>query len=219
MKYIDFLKDYHKSTKRDYYKERKQGLEKVDFAIKAKKFGRLYWDGDRNYGYGGYSYDGRWSKLAKRIIKYYKLNKYSKILDIGCGKGYLIYEIWKILNNKVYGLEISKYAISNSKKEIKKFIKYGNAKNLPFKKNSFDLAISINTFHNLEIEDLFNAINQINTVAKKKYIVVDSFRNEKERINLMSWQLTCNAFFSIKEWEWILKTNKYNGDYSFIFYD
>ena len=73
--------------------------------------------------------------------------------------------------------------------------------------------------HNLEIEDLFNAISQINRVAKNKYIVVDSFRNEKERINLMSWQLTCNALFSVKEWEWILKTNKYNGDYSFIFYE
>ncbi|MBB44377.1 MAG: SAM-dependent methyltransferase [Rhodospirillaceae bacterium] len=219
MKNLDFLKDYHKNTKRDYYKERKQGLEKVNFAIKAKQFGRLYWDGDRDYGYGGYTYDGRWKKLAKRLIKYYKLNNNSKILDIGCGKGFLIYEIWKILNNKVYGLEISKYAIANSKKEIRNRIKYGNAKSLPYKNKSFDLAISINTLHNLEIEDLFNAISQINRVAKKKYIVVDSFRNEKERINLMSWQLTCNALFSVKEWEWILKTNKYNGDYSFIFYE
>ena len=131
----------------------------------------------------------------------------------------MIYEIWKILNNKIYGLEISKYAIANSKKEIRNYIKYGNAKSLPYKSKFFDLAISINTFHNLEIEDLFNAINEINRVAKNKYIVVDSFRNEKERINLMSWQLTCNAFFSVKEWEWILKINKYNGDYSFIFYD
>ena len=147
MKNLDFLKDYHKSTKRDYYKERKQGLEKVNFAIKAKQFGRLYWDGDRDYGYGGYSYDGRWKKLAKRLIKYYKLNNNSKILDIGCGKGFLIYEIWKILNNKVYGLEISKYAIANSKKEIRNCIKYGNAKSLPYKNKSFDLAIVSNSLN------------------------------------------------------------------------
>ena len=48
-----------------------------------------YYDGDRINGYGGYNYDGRWKKFLPRIIKRYKLKKNSKVLDLGCKKGFL----------------------------------------------------------------------------------------------------------------------------------
>ena len=111
--------------------------EKVRCMNISKKYGYDYWDGERKYGYGGYKYiPRRWEKIAKKIIKRYELTNNSKILDVGCGKAFLLYEIKKILNDvEVVGFDISKYAINNSKKEIKKnlFI-YKAQDNYPFKK-------------------------------------------------------------------------------------
>ena len=220
--YLDLINKLHKSTKKDYLKRvNDKKFPKYKSAALAKKWGYNYWDGDRRINYGGYKYiKGRLTPLAKKIIKHYKLKNNMKILDVGCGKGYLIYEIKKILPEiDVYGFDISKYAKKNAKKEIKKKIKLGSAEKLPYKNNFFDLVISINTLHNLEIDKLFKSINEINRVAKKnKYICVESYRNEKEKMNLLYWQVTCEAFFNIDEWKWIFKTNNYKGDYSFIFF-
>ena len=190
--------------------------------IESKKYAFNYWDGKRKYGYGGYKYiPGRWKKVAKNLIKKYKLNNNSKILDVGCGKGFLLYEIKKLLPSiEVKGFDISKYAISKSKNEIKKYLFVHKAQDrYLFKKSQFDLVISIGCLHNLEINDLKKALEQINRVAKKKYILVESYRNEKELFNLQCWALTCNSFFSKKEWTWIFKKFNYNGDYEFIYFE
>ena len=190
--------------------------------IESKKYAFNYWDGKRKYGYGGYKYiPGRWKKVAKNLIKKYKLNNNSKILDVGCGKGFLLYEIKKLLPSiEVKGFDISKYAISKSKNEIKKYLFFHKAQDrYLFKKSQFDLVISIGCLHNLEINDLKKALEQINRVAKKKYILVESYRNEKELFNLQCWALTCNSFFSKKEWIWIFKKFNYNGDYEFIYFE
>ena len=106
--------------------------------------------------YGGYKYiEGRWQKVAEKINDFYKLPKNAKILDIGCGKGFLLYDFLKVLPNaEVFGLDISKYALENSKSEIKSKLIQGNATNLPFDDNYFDLVISINTLHCLKAPDL-----------------------------------------------------------------
>ena len=219
-KLINLLGKLHNSTKRKY--SERMNDKKFSYMIKSKKYGFDYWDGARKFGYGGYKYiPGRLTPLAKKIIKKYRLNNSSKILDIGAGKGYLIYEIKKILP-KIYvrGIDISRYAIKNSKPEIKKYLKYHKAQdNLGYKKNFFDLVISINCLHNLKIFDLFKSINQIQRISKSAYIVNESYRNEKELYNLQCWSLTAQAFFSKDEWEWIFTKNKYAGDYEFIYFE
>ena len=221
--YLDLLKKIHKSTRRNYLERvNDKDYPKYKAAMLAKKWGYHYWDGDRRINYGGYKYiEGRLTPLAKKIIKHYKLKAGMKILDVGCGKGFLLYELKKLIPGiKVFGLDISTYAKKKSKKEIRNFIKIGNASKLPYKKNSFDLVFSINTLHNLEINLLFQSIKEINRVSKKyKYICVESYRNEIEKMNLLYWQVTCEAFFNTEEWKWIFKTNNYNGDYSFIFFE
>ena len=220
---IDFMSVLHKSTKRDYL-ARVNDIDypKAKAARLAKKWDFDYWDGDRRINYGGYKYiEGRWEKVARKLFKHYKLPKSAKVLDVGCGKGFLLFDMLKIRSDlDICGIDISEYAIQNSKKEIKSKITHGNANNLPWPDNYFDLVISITTLHNLHNFDLFKALKEIERVAKSnKYICVESYRNEAEKANLLYWQVTCEAFNTPKEWEWIFKQAKYSGDYSFIYFE
>ncbi len=216
----NFVQINHKSTKRNYI--RRVNVSKPKVIKIARNYSKDYWDGSRNTGYGGYKYiPGYWKNTALKLIKSYKLKDHAKILDIGCGKGFLLYELIKINPTfKIIGIDISRYAINNAKKNnnIKYFV--GKAENrLNFKKNYFDLVISLGTLHNLEIFNLKKALNEISRVSKNSYVMVESYRNESEMFNLQCWALTCESFFSRKEWLWIFKEFNYKGDYEFIFFE
>ncbi len=220
LKEIKIITSLHKSTKRNYIKRMIDN--KVHCMKIAKKYGKEYWDGNRKYGYGGYKYiEGRWTAAAKKIIKTFKLKENSRIIDIGCGKGFLLYEIKKIIPKiKICGLDISNYGLKNSHPEIKKYLINKDIKKiLPFRDKSFDLCISIGCLHNLEINELFQSIREINRVSKNQYIAAESYRNDKELFNLQCWALTCNSFLSKKEWHWVLKTNNFKGSYELIYFE
>ena len=121
--------------------------------------------------------------------------------------------------SEIYGIDISKYAIENSKDEVKNNLILGNATNLPWDNNFFDLVISINTLHNLYTYELENALLEMERVGKNKYLCVESYRNEIEKANLIYWQVTCEAFNTPEEWKWWFKKTNYNGDYSFIYFE
>lgn len=219
MAYTDFLSVIHKSAKRDYL-GRVNEYPKAEAIKKAKLYGRDYWDGDRKFGYGGYRYDGRWQKVAKAIADYYGLKAGDHVLDVGCGKGFLLYDLMTAVPGiEVKGIDISPYAIQNAKEEIRPFLRTGNAVSLPYPDKSFDLVISINTVHNLYCYDLVKALKEIERVGKKnKYLVVESYRNEEEKTNLMYWVLTGECFFAPAEWEWFFNLSGYTGDHSFIYF-
>ena len=188
----------------------------------AKKYSKEYWDGNRKTGYGGYKYiNGYWDPIVNKLIKYYKLSNSSKILDVGCGKGFLLNDLKKKLPEiEVHGIEISKYAIKNSPSLVRRKIRNIKAQSkYPFKKNYFDLVVSFGCAHNLEIYDLKKYFSEITRVGKKQFIMTESYRNNKELFNLQCWALTCESFFSPKEWKWIFKTFGYNGDYEFIYFE
>lgn len=220
MNYIDFISEQHNRTKRDYL-GRVLEADKAECSKIAKKYGYDYWDGERKYGYGGYYYDGRWKNIAEKIVKHYQLKAGQKVLDVGCGKAYLLYEISQIVPGLlVCGIDISKYALANAKEEMKEYLQYGQAQDIPFSDNEFDLVISITTLHNLKVFDLKKAVQEIERVSKRNsYIVVESFRNDIEEANLLYWQLTCASYYSVEEWEWLYKEWGYTGDYSFIFFE
>ena len=223
MAYIDFLSTVHKSTTRNYLaRVNEPEYPKAKAATLAKKWGVDYWDGDRRICYGGYRYmPGRWAPVAQAIIDHYDIKPGDKILDIGCGKGFQLYEISLLVPGvEIYGIDISSYAIENAKEEVKDRLQVGNANYLPFSDNYFDLVFSITTLHNLHNYDLDKALREMERVGRKnKYLCVESYRTEEEKANLLYWQVTCEAFCTPKEWEWWFKQTSYTGDYSLIYFE
>ena len=217
LKKINLITSNHKKTKRNYLKRMMD--DKVKTMKISKKYEFDYWDGKRQYGYGGYYYDGRWRLIAKKIIKKYNLNKKSSVIDIGCGKGFLVYELSKLLNStNIYGLDISRHAIKSSPKEIKKNLRICDLRKGINLKKKFDLVISINLIHNFEIFHLKKFLKEIIKISKKSFISTESYRDEKELFNLQCWALTCESFFSEKEWQWIFREFGYNRDYELIYF-
>ena len=223
MSYIDFMSPLHKSTQRDYLaRVNDPEYPKAKAAELAKNWAFDYWDGDRRINYGGYRYmEGRWEKVAKLMAETYGLKAGDKVLDVGCGKGFLMFDFTKVVPGiDIYGLDISEYAIANGKEEVQSRMQVGNATKLPFEDNSFDFVYSLNTLHNLHTYDLDLALREIERVGKKnKYICVESYRNEVEKANLLYWQVTCEAFCTPQEWEWWFKQTGYTGDHSFIYFE
>ena len=216
----NFVNPLHLQTRRDYIE--RMVNEKVNCTKIAKNYGKEYWDGERKFGYGGYKYiPDRWKEVAKNLISTYDLKSGSKVLDVGCGKGFLLYEMLKIEPNlKIAGFDTSQYAIDNSKKEIKHLLTVSKAENnFPYANNNFDLVISLGTLHNLTLKQISNALKEITRVGKQGYIMVESYKNEQELFNLQCWALTCQSFFSHEDWIWIYKKFGYTGDYEFIYFE
>lgn len=220
MAYVDFVAKIHSSTKRDYV-ARVVEYDKAKCAEVAIQYGQDYWDGDRKYGYGGYKYDGRWRSVAADMARHYQLKPGDKILDVGCGKGYLLYEFTQTVPDvEVAGIDISSYAIKHAKDEVKPFLKVGNAVTLPWPDKTFDFVVSITTLHNLYNYELKQALQEIERVGNaKKHIIIEAYRNEQEKANLLYWQLTCRSFYTPKEWEWFFAESGYTGDYSYIVFE
>ena len=217
-KCLDFFTTLHKKTSRKYI-ERMQD-EKVTCMQKAREFEFDFWDGSRRFGYGGYKYDGRWKVVAQNLIQEYNLTNDSKVLDVGCGKGYLLHELKLLLPGlNVRGFDVSNYALAHAKEEIKESLFIHKAQEqYPFKDNEFDLIISLNTLHNLQVFELKTALEEIQRVGRDGYIVVEAYRDEEELFNLQCWALTCEAFFRPDEWVWLYEEFGYRGDYEFIYF-
>ena len=175
-----------------------------------------YYDGDRNNGYGGFNYDARWIKLLPRIIKKFKLDNNSKILDLGCKKGFIMKD-FKILLPKarVYGIEDHKYPIDNAEKEIKKNIIHCKYYDIPFKDKYFDFVIGFSSIYKYNFADDVKTLREINRVSKKSFITVGSYSNDKEKKIFYKWTLLGTTILHKKEWLELFKRVKFKGSYYF----
>ena len=217
---LEIVTPLHQATQRDYLIRMQD--EKVNCMKIAKQYEKDYWDGDRRYGYGGYKYiPGRWEPVAEELIKIYKLNNHSSVLDVGCGKAFLLYEMKLLLPGlKVVGFDISEHGLAGAKEDIRESLFFHKAQNhYPFEDNEFDLVISLGCFHNLRIFELQTALSEMERVGEHGYIMLESYRNEQELFNLQCWALTCESFFDHKEWPWLYQYFGYTGDYEFIYFE
>jgi ubiquinone/menaquinone biosynthesis C-methylase UbiE len=216
---LNIVNPLHRRTTRDYIG--RMSDDKVHCMEVARRFGRDYWDGDRRYGYGGYRYDGRWSVVALALVNAYALPANAKVLDVGCGRGFLLYEFTRLLPHcTVTGFDVSEYAIETAKEEVRDRLFVHKAQDrFPFADGEFDLVVSLNTLHNLPVQECVAALKEIERVGKNKYLVVESFKDAAELFNLQCWALTCETFFRPESWEWVFNLVGYTGDYEFIYFE
>lgn len=210
---IDLLANYPR-TKRNV-QERGATKTEQDRAI-ARQFGKDFFDGDRRHGYGGFNYHPRfWQPVIPTFQKHYNLQSTSKVLDVGCAKGFMLYDLRQLIPEiQVAGIDISPYAIEHTIDSLKSFVKVADARHLPYKDKSFDLVISINTIHNLEKGDLAKALREIERVSKgKSFITVDAYRNEEEKEAMYAWNLTAKTIMHVDEWKAFFAEVGYTGDY------
>lgn len=185
----------------------------------ARQFGQAYFDGDRLYGYGGYSYHPRfWTETVARFRDYYKLEEDASVLDVGCAKGFMLYDFKKLMPRlNVVGIDISRYAYENSLPEIRPFLQIGNAKKLPFADQSFDLVISINTVHNLPPEECRQALREIRRVTRRHaFISVDAWKTPEEKARLLQWNITAQTYMHADDWKKLFDEVGYDGDYTWF---
>jgi SAM-dependent methyltransferase len=218
-KLLNIVTPLHRKTARDYVS--RMISDKIHCMEVAKQYGYDYWDGDRKYGYGGYRYDGRWEVVARGLIEAYGLQDGAKILDVGCGKAFLLCEIKKLLPNaEIAGFDISEYALENAKEEVRDRLFLHRAEDaFPYEDGHFDLVISLGTLHNLPIFGVKSALREMERVAKQRYVMVEGYRSNAELFNLQCWALTCESFFRPDEWMWLFQKFGYSGDYEFIYFE
>jgi SAM-dependent methyltransferase len=216
---VEIVTPLHRRTARDYVG--RMNDEKVHCMKKARAYDLDYWDGDRRYGYGGYRYDGRWRPVAETIVRMYGLGEGSRILDVGCGKAHLLYEIHRLLPAaEVVGLDISRHGLADAPEAVRDRLRIHRAQDpYPFADGRFDLVLSLGCLHNLRVHDVAAALREIERVGKKKYVMVESYRNEEELFHLQCWALTAESFFTPEEWVWLYDRFGYTGDYEFIFFE
>lgn len=219
-KLLNIVTPLHQQTKRDYL------ARMVDDKVKcmqiAKQYGSDYWDGDRRFGYGGYKYmPGRWKPVAEALIQTYKLGPDSKVLDVGCGKGFLLHEMLLLEPElQVCGFDISAHGIGCASDLVKPHLFLHQAQSVyPFDNQEFDLVISLGALHNLRLFDLKTALTEIERVGQHAYVMVESYRNEQEMFNLECWALTAESLFDTAEWVWLFQQFGFSGDYEFIYFE
>ena len=212
-KEIDLLVNYPK-TKRNL-DERLASKTEADRAV-ARQFGREFFDGDRNHGYGGFKYFPRfWQPVIPTFQQYWGLDQNSSILDVGCAKGFMMHDFTQLIPGiTIKGIDISEYAIEHAMEDMKSHVQVANATKLPFESKSFDFTISINTVHNLERDECAKALQEIERVSRKcSFITVDAYRNAQEKKRMYAWNLTAKTIMSVDEWVQFFKKIGYTGDY------
>lgn len=200
--------------------ERPRSLDPANVSA-ARRFGREYFDGAREQGYGGYRYDGRWLPVAEDIVAHFQLRPGMRVLDVGCAKGFLVKDLMAVCPGlEAFGIDISEYAIGCSESDVRGRLAVGDAVRLPFADRSFDVALSINTLHNLERRGLITSLIELQRVSPERcYVQLDAYQTQEEWEIFQGWVLTAVTFLKPEEWLALFAEAGYVGDYHWTVLD
>ena len=214
MREFDALKGYPTPKQKRYVG---QNVRSIKNKITASYRDEKYYDGNRVNGYGGFRYDGRWVPIAENMHKEYKLKKGDTMLQIGCEKGFLLYDFHQSYPDlEVCGTDISDYAIEHAMEEIRPFIRKAPFTELPFEDNKFDLIIAIGVVYTLNLACVIKCLKEIQRTGKgKSFITLAAYRTEEERKLLEWWTLLGTTILHEDEWVEVLEHARYTGDYKF----
>ena len=181
----------------------------------ALEFGHAYFDGTREQGYGGYTYDGRWQQVAARLIDHYGLKAGDRVLDVGCAKGFLVHDLRAALPGlEVLGVDVSTYALAQAHPGAAPHVMLADCRALPFEAASFDLVLAFNTIHNLVHDECALALREIVRVSRgSAFVQVDSYRDDSERALFEDWMLTAQTYLKPDGWHEMFAATAYDGDY------
>lgn len=192
--------------------------DRVDDSVRevSRRYGKDYFDGDRIFGYGGYNYHPRfWTDTVRHIAQHYGLSQDARILDVGCAKGFMLYDFKLLMPDAtIGGIDISQYAYDNAMESVKPFLRVGDAKSLPYDDDSFDLVLGLSTIHNLPLDECKEALREIQRVsAKNAFVTVDAWRTDAERERLERWVVTARTYMHVDDWVSLFAETGYTGDY------
>jgi len=210
---VDLLQHYPKTSRN---LEARVADKSDEARAIAREFGEEFFDGDRKFGYGGFRYDQKyWSPVIPDFEAHFGSLSGKSVLDVGCAKGFMLHDLQRLVPGvEVAGIDISNYAIQNSLPEVKQFLQVADAKDLPFKDKSFDVVISINTIHNLDLENCKQALREISRVSKgRSFVTVDAYSNDEEQARMLAWNLTAKTILSVEDWIELFDEVGYEGDY------
>lgn len=209
---INLLSRYPRSKRNISVRAQAQSPENVAL---SREYGRAYFDGTRDTGYGGYRYDGRWVPIAEDMIRHFDLKPGQRVLDVGAAKGFLVKDLIKVCPGlEAFGLDISEYAVMNCEPEVIGRLHLGDCRKLPFPDGSFDAVIAINVVHNVDRDECVQAIREVQRVSRgRAYIQVDSYRTPAERELFLSWVLTACTHYYPEGWKELFAEAGYTGDY------
>ncbi len=218
MAHVDLLRALPK-TKRNIQKR----MDAKDPAVIeiSRRYGEEYFDGPRDYGYGGYKYDGRWVPVAADIVEHFGLKPGMRVLDVGCAKGFLVKDLLNVCPGlEVFGLDISEYALMNCPPEVVGRLHLGSAEKLPFPDGSFDCVLSLNTVHNFDRPTAIGVMQEIQRVSGgRAFVQVDSYHTPEQKEIFESWVLTAKFYDYPDGWCALFEEAGYTGDYDWTIID
>jgi ubiquinone/menaquinone biosynthesis C-methylase UbiE len=200
-------------TKRNIQK--REGAKNPEVIATSRQYGRMYFDGPREYGYGGYGYDGRWLPVARDVVAHFGLRPGQRVLDVGCARGFLVKDLLAVCPGlEVFGLDVSDYALMTCEPEVVGRLHLGSADKLPFPDGSFDCALSLNTIHNLPRERARQALAEIQRLCGgRAFVQVDSYLTPEQKEVFESWVLTAYFHDYPDGWLRLFAEAGYTGDY------
>ena len=183
----------------------------------AWELNELYYDGDRENGYGGFQDDGRWDKIVPKLIEEYFIPENGKIIDLGCKKGFILKSFKKYLpNSNLIGIENHEYPVKMADKEIISNIRVGNLFEIPFESDSVNFLICFSAIYMQTLGDVVKTLKEIMRVCSgRSYITVGAYNNEYEKNIFMDWTLIGSTILSIEEWRKVFEYAGYTGDVFF----